>query len=58
MLHLLREKSISEVASDPNALAEIPRRNIATLRGLGRENILRRLKAIEDGLPLKGSDKT
>jgi uncharacterized protein len=50
MLHLLREESISEVASDPNALLEIPRRNVETLRDLGREKILEKLKAIEGGL--------
>lgn len=50
MLHLLREESISEVASDPNELAAIPRRNIETLRHLGREKILERLKAAEDGV--------
>lgn len=50
MLHLLREQSMSDVASDPNALLEIPRRNVETLRGLGREEILEKLKAIEDGL--------
>src|SRR5205807_1577450 len=50
MLHLLREESISAVASDANERLEIPRRNIETLRGLGREKILKRLKAIEDGL--------
>ena len=44
MLHLLREDSISEVASDPNELLEIPRRNIETLRGLGRQKILEKLK--------------
>ena len=49
MLHLLREESISEVASDRTDLLEIPRRNIETLRGLGREKILEKLKAIEDG---------
>ena len=32
-----------------NDLLEIPRRNIETLRGLGREKILEKLKAIEDG---------
>jgi len=48
MLHLLREESISEVAGDPNELLEIPRRNIQTLRDLGREKILEKLKAIED----------
>jgi hypothetical protein len=36
MLHLLREQSISAVAADPDALGEIPRRNIETLRRLDR----------------------
>ena len=49
MLHLLREQSISEVASDPDELLEIPRRNVATLRRLGREKILEKLRAIQDG---------
>jgi hypothetical protein len=49
MLHLLREESISNVASDPGALLEIPRRNVETLRGLGREKILEKLRAIEGG---------
>jgi hypothetical protein len=46
MLHLLREQSISAVAADPDALGEIPRRNIETLRRLGREKILENLRAI------------
>ena len=46
MLHLLREESVTEVAGDPDALLEIPVRNIETLRGLGREKILEKLKAI------------
>jgi hypothetical protein len=50
MLHLLREESISEVASDPNDRLEIPRRNIETLKSLGKEKILEKLKAIEEGL--------
>jgi uncharacterized protein len=50
MLHLLREESISAVASDPDERVRIPRRNIETLRGLGKEKILQKLKAIEDGL--------
>jgi hypothetical protein len=50
MLHLLREDSISKVASDPDELLEIPRRNVATMRGLGREKILEKLQAIEGGL--------
>ena len=35
MLHLLRETSITEVASDPDVLLGIPERNIETLRKLG-----------------------
>lgn len=49
MLHLLREESISEVADDPEELLAIPRRNIETLQGLGREKVLEKLKAMEDG---------
>ena len=49
MLHLLREESITEVANDPNELLEIPRRNIETLRALGREKILEQLRAIGEG---------
>jgi uncharacterized protein len=47
MLHLLREASLSELASNPDGLLEIPRRNIATLRGIGTEKILEKLKSIE-----------
>jgi uncharacterized protein len=50
MLHLLREESISEVAGAMNDRLEIPRRNIETLKGLGRERILEKLKAIQVGL--------
>src|SRR5262249_55499699 len=32
MLHLLREESVSEVNRDPAAMAEIPERNIETLK--------------------------
>lgn len=49
MLHLLREASITAVASDPGALLEIPRRNAETLRRLGREMIQRKLKETEGG---------
>jgi len=35
MLHLLREESISKVNDEPDKLAEIPKRNIQTLRRLG-----------------------
>ena len=44
MLHLLRESSISAVADDEEALLEIPERNVETLRALGREGILARLR--------------
>jgi hypothetical protein len=49
MLHLLREESIAAVAGDADELAAIPRRNMETLRGLGREKILEQLKALADG---------
>lgn len=49
MLHLLREASISEAASDPDELLEIPRRNSETLRAIGTEKILEKLKAIQEG---------
>ena len=49
MLHLLREESITAVAGDPDELLEIPRRNIETLRALGKVKLLEKLKAIRDG---------
>lgn len=39
MLHLLREVSITEVSGDPEFLDGIPKRNIETLRNLGRAGI-------------------
>jgi hypothetical protein len=48
MLHLLREESVTEVAGDPAALAAIPRRNVDTLRRLGRVEVLARLRAATD----------
>jgi uncharacterized protein len=48
MIHLLREVSLSQAASDPEELLEIPRRNNETLRALGREKILEKLKAIRE----------
>lgn len=44
MLHLLREASITEVASDPEFLDGIPARNIKLLRQIGRDEIDRRLR--------------
>jgi hypothetical protein len=49
MLHLLREQSITEAAGDPNELLGIPRRNIETLKRLGIEAVLKKLKELEDG---------
>lgn len=46
MLHLLREESISQVAGDPEALLDIPERNIETLRALGKAKLLGLLNAI------------
>ncbi|WP_020473535.1 DUF1415 domain-containing protein [Zavarzinella formosa] len=46
MLHLLREESITEIADDQEALEAIPERNIETLRKLGREAILEKLREI------------
>jgi len=48
MLHLLREESVSAVAGEA---LEIPRRNVRTLKDLGREKILERLKATKDLSP-------
>jgi uncharacterized protein len=43
MLHLLREESFDAITGDTEELLDIPRRNIATLRALGRAAILARL---------------
>ena len=40
MLHLLREESISKVASDPHGLLEIPIRNKHNLKALGLDKIV------------------
>jgi hypothetical protein len=39
MIHLLREDSVSAVNGDPEKLAEIPRRNVETLRRLGLKKV-------------------
>jgi hypothetical protein len=46
MLHLLCERSISELAIAPAELLEISGRNIATLRDLGTAKILEKLESI------------
>jgi uncharacterized protein len=46
MLHLLREESVSEVNSDPDAIAGVPERNVATLQALGRARVLEMLKSV------------
>jgi uncharacterized protein len=48
MLQLLREDSI---AGDPKELRQIPKRNIATLKALGREKILAKLRSIISAFP-------
>ena len=51
MLHLLREESLTQVADDPEELAEIPRRNIATMNKLGRAWMLEKLQALAEDDP-------
>jgi hypothetical protein len=48
MLHLLREESFTQLAGDLDDLLDIPERNIATLRSMGRPSILEMLKAISE----------
>jgi hypothetical protein len=47
MLHLLRETSVSQATDTSDEALEIPRRNIETMRNLGREHILKRLEALD-----------
>jgi hypothetical protein len=54
MLHLLREESVSEVATDPDRLLEIPRRNVEMLQQLGQEGIQGILRRV---MPRAGSSK-
>jgi hypothetical protein len=51
MLHLLREDSISRAADDPDALADIPRANIETMRRLGQDRMREKLRAIAEPGP-------
>ena len=48
MLHLLREASVTEVAADPARLADIPARNVETLRRLGHAGIQALLRRVAD----------
>ena len=48
MLHLLREASVSAAAADASELLKIPLHNVETLRALGRERMLERLRDLED----------
>lgn len=50
MLHLLREDSITKVATDPKQMAEIPRRNKLKLRELGLEA----MRALQAEVPPSG----
>ena len=47
MLHLLRETSVSQATDPSNEVLEIPRRNVETMRNLGREHILKRLQTLD-----------
>lgn len=49
MLHLLREDSITEVATDEEQLHAIPERNIATLRAMGLDRVREMLRGLEGG---------
>jgi uncharacterized protein len=49
MLHLLRESSVAAVANGAIDLADIPRRNIETLKQLGKEKIAAMRAALESG---------
>jgi hypothetical protein len=49
LLHLLREDSISAVATHPDGLLEIPRRNVEALRRPGREKVLGMLRTVKGG---------
>ena len=51
MLHLLREQSVTAAADDPDALLEIPRRNVETLRRLGRAKILATFQDLKERTP-------
>src|SRR5262245_27024138 len=46
MLHLLRETSVSQAVDGSDEVLKIPRRNIETMRNLGHEHILKRLKSL------------
>jgi hypothetical protein len=47
MLHLLRESSVTRAADFSDEVLDIPQRNIETLRNLGREQILERLRTLD-----------
>ena len=47
MLHLLREESITKVADNPDDLLDIPKRNAALLRQMGRDALRTLLKTTE-----------
>lgn len=47
MLHLLREVSVTEVVDASAEVLTIPQRNIETMRDLGQEQILNRLRTLD-----------
>jgi hypothetical protein len=46
MLHLLREASVSQAVDADDEVVKIPQRNIETMRDLGGEQILKRLRTL------------
>jgi len=51
MLHLLREESISKVATDPRQMAEIPRRNKRMMTEMGRDKMEELLRTARTETP-------
>jgi hypothetical protein len=59
MLHLLREESVSKVAANPDELYRIPVRNVASLRRIGRDEVLKILsKETKNAIPEAGSSSS
>lgn len=47
MLHLLRETSFSQATDASDEVLKIPQRNIETMRCLGKERLLKRLRSLD-----------
>jgi hypothetical protein len=57
MLHLLREISVTEAVAAADESLKVPVRNIETMRNLGREHILNKLRSLEAGYTGVGLDE-